>query len=100
VGIQDLFSVDEARNKAMKIERLQSRVLPFKGAAERTSDNTRAQQGSTSSGRPPPRMAIDAPLANPTRTTAPIAKGKENPYAKQGVGKCYKCGEPGHRPSE
>ena len=29
IAIQDVFSVDEARNKAMKIERLRSRAPPF-----------------------------------------------------------------------
>jgi len=43
VALQDVFSVDEAQNKVMKIERLQSRVLPFEGATKRTFDNTRAQ---------------------------------------------------------
>jgi len=42
VAIQDVFSVDEAHNKTMKIERLQGRALPFKGVAERISGNTRA----------------------------------------------------------
>ena len=37
VAIQDVFSANEAHNKAIKIERLQSRALPFKGAAKRTS---------------------------------------------------------------
>jgi len=27
---------------------------------------------------------------------APTTKGKENTYAKPRVGKCYRCGEPGH----
>jgi len=27
-------------------------------------------------------------------------KGKENSYAKPGVGMCYKCGKPGHKSNE
>ena len=98
--IQDVFSVDEVQNKAMKIERLQSRALPFKGAAERISDNTKAQQGSTSCERPPARKTIDAPPANPVTTIAPTTEGKENPYAKPVINKCYRCGEPGYRSNE
>ena len=26
--------------------------------------------------------------------------GKENPYAKPEIGKCYRCGEPGHKSNE
>ena len=97
MALQDVFSIDKAKNKVMKIERLQSRTLPFKGAAERTSDNTRAQQGSTSSERPPARKAIDTPPTNPT---TPTTNGKKNPYAKLGIGKVYKCGELEYRSNE
>jgi len=33
-------------------------------------------------------------------TYAPTTKGKENPYAKPKIGKCYSCGEPRHRSNE
>ena len=82
VAFQDVFSVDEAQNKAMKIERLQRRALPFKGAAERASSNTRS---STSSERPPAFKAIDTHPANPLMTAAATIKSKENPYANPGL---------------
>ena len=97
MAFQDMFSVNEAQNKVMRIERLQSRALPFKGAAEKTSGSKKIQQGFTSSERPLARKAIDAPPANPAMTAAPTTKSKENPYAKLGVGKCYRCDEPGHK---
>ena len=94
------MSVDEAHNKAMKIERLQSKVVYFKNTTERTSSNTIIQQGSTSDERPLARKATEDPLANQATTTAPNAKGKENPYTKPEVGKYYRCGEPGHKSNE
>ena len=97
LSIQDVFSVDEAQNKAMKIERLQGRILPFNGAAEKASGCTRTQQGFTSCEQPLVRKAIDAQPANQVMATAPITKGKENPYVKPRVDKCYRCGEPEHR---
>jgi len=33
-------------------------------------------------------------------TTTSTTKGKENPYTKIGVGKCYRCGEPEHKSKE
>jgi len=70
VALQDMFSVIEAQNKAMKIERLHNRDLPFKGAAERTFDNIRTQQSFTSSERPLARKVIDTPPANPMTVAA------------------------------
>jgi len=46
------------------------------------------------------RKAIDAPPTNPATTFAPTTKGKENPYAKPRIDKCYRCGEPGHMSNE
>jgi len=43
VALQDLYSVDEAQNKAMKVERLQNKALSFMNAVERTSDDTITQ---------------------------------------------------------
>jgi len=94
VAIQDVFSADEAQNKAMKIERLQNRALSFKGALEKTSGGSRTQQASISSEQPPAHKAIDAPPVNPTTAAAPTTKAKENAYAKLGVSKCYRYGKP------
>jgi len=35
-------------------------------------------------------------MLTPT-TNSTVAKGKENPYSKPGIDKCYRCDEPGHR---
>ena len=43
---------------------------------------------------------IDTLPAILAMTAALTTKGKENPYAKAGFGKCYKCGEPGRRSNE
>jgi len=48
MALQDLYSIDEAQNKAMKVERLQNKALPFKNAIEKIIGGTRTQQGSTS----------------------------------------------------
>jgi len=84
VVFQNLYSVDEAENKAMKVKRLQNNALSFKNSAERTFNDTRTQQGSTSNKQPPVRKASDAPPANPATTSTPSIKGKENPYASLG----------------
>ena len=41
VALQDLYSVDEAHNKVIKVERLQNKALPFKNAAKKTSSGTK-----------------------------------------------------------
>ena len=55
------ISIDEAYNKAMKIERLQSRALPFKSEAERTFSSAITLQDSASGEWPSGRKATDAP---------------------------------------
>jgi len=95
-----VFSVDEAHNKAMKVKRLQSRAIPFKSTAERTSGGIKAPSSSTSSEQPPASKMTDAPPANSATSATPIAKGKENPYTKPVVGKYYRYGEPGQRSNE
>ena len=81
VALQDLYFIDEAQNKAMKVERLQNKTLPFKNAVERTSSGIRTKQDSTSSERSPARKVFDAPLAISVTKSAPITKGKKNLYA-------------------
>jgi len=61
VILHDVFSIDKAHNKAIKIERLQSRAAPFKSVVEKTSSNTRTQQSFTLSDQPPAQKTIGAP---------------------------------------
>jgi len=56
-----LFPVDEAHNKALKIERLQSETPLFK-------PSTSIEETTT-----------EAPAADLITTTSSVAKGKENP---------------------
>jgi len=97
VTLQDLYSIDEAQNKTMKVVRLQNKALPFKNTSKRTSGGTQTQWGSISNERTPAHKAIDVLPANPATTAVHATKCKNNSYAKPGVGKCYWCGEPGHR---
>jgi len=50
--------------------------------------------------RPSARQPINNSAPAPSTTTATTAKSKEDPYAKPGVGKCYRCGELGQRSNE
>ena len=96
--LHDVFSADEAYNKAIKIKRLQNRTSHFKSVAENTSTSTRTQQSSTSGDRPPTHKAH--PYSKISDDDNPTTKDKENSYTKPGVGKCYRCGEPGHKSNE
>jgi len=89
----NVFSIDEAHNEALKIKRLQNRASSFKNVTGKTSSSTRTQQSSTSGDQSPAHKATDALTTNPMTMPALTTKGKEIPYAKPGVGKCYKCGE-------
>ena len=84
VILRDVFSVDEAQHKFIKIEKLQNRASTFKSVAEKTS-NTRTQQSSTVGDWPPVQKAPSASTMNPITTASPTAKGKENPYARSAL---------------
>ena len=83
VTLHDVFfSIDEAHNKALKVEILQCRTLlskPLTPIKETTTETS---------------------AIAPMRTAAPVAKGKENLYVKSGVGKYYRCDELGHKSNE
>ena len=55
------------------------------------------QPSPTMVNQPPAQQMIKALVSAPTNAGI---KSKENSYAKPGVGKCYKCGEPGHKFNE
>jgi len=74
VILHEVFSVDEAHNKALKIERLQSRTLLSKPLM------------------PIEETTTEASTAAPVTTADLIAKDKENPHAKSDVDMCYRCG--------
>ena len=67
---------------------------------EEPSAGKRIQPSFTTDDQPLVELTIEATMSAPTTTTTTAAKGKENPYAKPSVDKCYKCGGPGHRSNE
>ena len=99
--LDDVFSADEAHYKALKVKRLQSRTLPFRHPTpiEKLTSDARIQMSFTTVDRPPARQSTNTSTSVPAPTTAAAAKRKENPYAKLGVGECYRRGEPRHRSS-
>jgi len=102
VILHDVFSVNEAHNKALKVERLHNRAPFFKRPTpiEDSTCGTRVQLGSTTVDRSPAHQSTNVLASAPTMSTAATAKNKENSYIKSGVGKCYRCGEHGHRFNE
>ena len=45
--------------------------------------------------QPPTQQMVKPYMLTPTTNLA-VTKGKENSYTKLGIGKYYRCGEPGH----
>ena len=94
----DVFSIDDAHNKALKVERLQSRASPFRQSTpiEESASDVGVQLSFTTVDCQPARHSTNAPAPASAKTITAAAKSKENPYAKPRVGKCYTCREPGH----
>ena len=102
VILHDVFFIDEAHNKALKIERLQSRAPSFRRPMliEESANGTGVQPSSAMVDRQPTHQLNNAPALAPATTTIAAAKSKKNPYAKFGVGKRYSCGKLGHEFNE
>ena len=91
VAIQDMFYVDEAQNKAMKIERLQNRAPPSRHSLsiEEPVGNDEVPPSFTTTGQP----IVQSPAKSlyiDTNNNPNDRKSKDNPYTKHGVGKCYR----------
>jgi len=82
----------------MKIERLRSSAplsrCPL--SIEEPIEDDGVPSSSTRTGQPIVHPSAKASTST-TITNSAIAKRKDNPYTKPGVGKCYRCDEPGHR---
>ena len=99
VAFNDVFAVDEAHNKAMKIGRIQSRALLFRRQLliEEPAEGDEVQPSSTMADQP----LVQLTTKTSTLTTTPaVTKKKDNSYSKPVIGKCYRCGEPKHKSNE
>jgi len=98
----DVFFIDEAHDKASKVERLQRRAPPSSCSApiEEETIGVRVQLSSITVDRLSVHQSTNAPASIPATITTTATNTKENPYTKSGVGKCYRCGEPEYRSNE
>jgi len=83
----------------MKIERLQSRAIPFRRSTQFEETQARADS-QLSVDRPTTHRSTNPPATTLETIATTPAKSKKNPYTKPGVGKCHKCGEPEHKFNE
>ena len=118
IGLQVVWTVDEAHNMALKAELMEKTPNRFsqykRDVGESSNTVTNRSRFSPTDGQGQTRSAADqgqrgtAPSNNfgGTRPTTAAASPKEtprvapNPYAKTGGFKCYRCGQPGHRSNE
>ena len=61
-------------------------------------EGDRAQPSSTTASQPLVPMTKSS-TSTPI-ITLPVAKSKDNPYSKPGIGNCYRCDELGHKSNE
>nr|GMD68123.1 LEAF RUST 10 DISEASE-RESISTANCE LOCUS RECEPTOR-LIKE PROTEIN KINASE-like 1.1 [Ipomoea batatas] len=103
-----VWSVDEAFNMAIKAENILTQSSQRKSYAPATScpiSNSPAQnftpgQFGTHSTQPVAPSESGFPKAQRQRQNNEVPTRNTNPYAKPMTGKCFKCGEPGHRSNE
>jgi len=102
VILHDILSVDEAHNKALKVEILQSKTPSFRRQTpiEEFASDAGVQPSSTIVDRPPVFQPTNVFASTPATTITAAADSKENLYTKPVIDKCYRCGEIGLRSNE
>ncbi|XP_031120876.1 uncharacterized protein LOC116024113 [Ipomoea triloba] len=103
-----IWSVDEAYNMAIKAENILTQSSQRKSYATATSrpisnspaQNFTTRQSGTHSTQPVAPSESGFPKAQRQRQNNEVLTRNTNPYAKPMTGKCFKCGEPGHRSNE
>ena len=118
IGLQVVWTVDEAQNMALKAELMEKSSNRFshykKDMGESSNATANRSRFSPSDGQGQAKTTADqvqrgsGPSNNfgGSRPTAAAAVTKEtprvasNPYSRPGGMKCYRCGQPGHRSNE
>lgn len=104
IGLQVVWTVDEAHNLALKAELLEKTSGRFTNYRRDVGESSNMAANKNKSNLTPehnfnkPKPTANQPQKNTnnlsTMTRAP------NPYAKTGGLKCYRCNQPGHRSNE
>nr|GMD27161.1 Zinc finger, CCHC-type [Ipomoea batatas] len=110
IALAPVWTVDEAYNMALRAEELlsqatsrkQSMATPTRNTTEANSQRTTPNQNFV------PSLSNNSQEAVGNNSKFQRKKGGEisskgiapNPYARPMTGKCFKCGEPGHRSNE
>ncbi|KAK0582232.1 hypothetical protein LWI29_023177 [Acer saccharum] len=118
IGLQVVWTVDEAQNMVLKAELMENSSNRFshykKDMGESSNATANRSRFSPSDGQGQAKTTADqvqrgsGPSNNfgGSRPTAAAAVTKEtprvasNPYSRPGGMKCYRCGQPGHRSNE
>ena len=117
IGLQVVWTVDDAHNMAMKAELMEKTPNRFshykKDMGESSNTVANRNRFSSSEGQGQNRTVADHGQKNSftsnnlsgTRPSAAVGtkeapRTAPNPYAKTGGLKCFRCGQPGHRSNE
>ena len=109
IGLQVVWTVDEAHNMALKAELMEktpTRFSPYRNSG----DPAYKGKFTANDGQNPPKTANDQTLRGAASTSnqsggRTVTMAREAPrapsaYVKPGGFKCYRCGQPGHRSNE
>jgi hypothetical protein len=105
IGLQDIWTLDDAVKIAHKAERRLNRFnprnqphrrIPTRSMEEASSSHNVPKERRFERNKDTPRTSSTNPVRQVKEATSVPKEARENPYAPPRLGKCLRCGEPGH----
>ena len=96
IGIQVLWTVEEAQGMALRAETMEKSRQYFSGYRRNTNEVQSPITDKRKSSQPSDPIKEQVETTRATAAAVGSTSKNPNPYARPSIGKCFRCGKPGH----